>query len=194
MKKRMIRDMITPKYDNQIKNVLTEIRDRVFNEDNSFPELSRSDLMDLLNDCEYQGYLSHKSQKQNLITPYMNEDFALHPSAFVTRDGRNFIENGDEPLLKPTTQFNIQNVNGSSFGDNSPITNNYSKFTIEDLKKFVENIDDTADKKEGEDLIRTLESEDIKPGLLNRFDKLVGKYPNIAELVSKIIMTTVFGN
>ncbi|MEN0783682.1 hypothetical protein AAHR23_05765 [Listeria monocytogenes] len=186
--------MITLEYDNQIKKVLTEIRNKNFNEDNSFPELSRSYLMDLLNDCEYQGYLSHKSQKQNLITPYMNGGFALHPSAFVTRDGRNFIENGNEPSLKSMTQFNIQNVNGSSFGDNSSVTNNYSKFTIEDLKKFVENIDNTTDKKEGENLIRTLEVEDIKPNLLKRFDKLLGKYPNLVEITSGIIMRFIVGN
>ncbi|HGM4028860.1 TPA: hypothetical protein ACKPC4_000513 [Listeria monocytogenes] len=186
--------MITPNYDGQIKKVLTEIRDKHFHEDNSFPELSRSDLMDLLNDCEYQGYLSYKSQKQKLIIPYMNGGFALHPSAFVTRNGRNFIEKGDESIVMPTHQFNINNVYGSSFGDNNSVTNYFSNITIEDLKPLVESIEDHTDKKEGTELIKTLETEDIKPGLLNRFDKLVGKYPKIAELVSKIIIATVFGN
>ncbi|EAF2484425.1 hypothetical protein CV787_02540 [Listeria monocytogenes] len=186
--------MITPNYDDQIKKVLTEIRDKHFHEDNSFPELSRSDLMDLLNDCEYQGYLSYKSQKKKLISPDMDEGFSLHPSAFVTRDGRNFIEKGDESIIMPTHQVNIKNVYGSSFGDNNSVTNYFSNITIEDLKPLVESIEDPTDKKEGTELIKTLETEDIKPGFLNRFDKLVGKYPKIAELVSKIIISTVFGN
>lgn len=54
---------------------------------------------------EKDGFLDYSSSKQKLITTFAGgaELFSLHPTAFVTRQGRQFLEDNDRiqvPLLK----------------------------------------------------------------------------------------------
>ncbi|EDN7323718.1 hypothetical protein FHK07_12085 [Listeria monocytogenes] len=179
-------------YDDQMKIVLSDIRDKKFVEEKILPELSRDDVADLINDCQQQGFISHTSLKQPLLTRYNHGGFLIHPTTFITRDGRKFIEEGDKSPSNTNNHYSIQTVYGAYFGNNGSVTNNFSGISIDDLKSFIDTISDSNDKEEGHQLVKTLETEEIKPGLLKRFDNLVGKYPNLSDLVGKIMMFQLF--
>lgn len=179
-------------YDDQVKIVLTEILNDDFSPEKSLPDISRTQLENLLNDCERQGYLAHKSREQELVMSFMGEEFELHPTTYVTKDGRKFIKEGDHSSMATIQNYHFQNVYGANFGDNGSVTNNFSDVSIDDLKSFIENKLDSNDKEEGHQLVETLETEEIKPGLLKRFDNLVGKYPHLVDLVGKITMLQLF--
>lgn len=185
--------MSTLSYDDQLKAVLIEIRDKVFDSETSFSEISRDDLANLINDCENQNFLAHRASKQqDLVISYMDGGFSIQPSTFITREGRSFIEGDENNSMPITNHFNFQNVYGANFGNNGSVTNNFSGISIDDLKSVIDAIPDKNDKEEGQQLVKTLETEEIKPGLLKRFDNLVGKYPNLVDLVGKIAMIQLF--
>ncbi|EDP68589.1 hypothetical protein CAT7_04964 [Carnobacterium sp. AT7] len=178
-------------YDDLIKSILSEIDNDGFIPETSFPELKRDKLVNALRDCEQLGYLSHSSRSaQPLIITYY-DGFDLHPTTYVTRAGKQFIE-GKENSSTPTHQYNIQSVSGANFGENGSVTINYGA-SLSDIQTFIESTVDIDDKSEANELVNTLEKEPITPGLLKRFDNLLVKYPGLAKASGQVLLSIATG-
>ena len=179
-------------YSEDLKHLLIEIDNESFDENNIFPELRRDRVMKMLNDCKNQGFISHTSSKQNIVTGYMDGGFSLHPTTYVTMQGKQFVE-GKDNTPAPSHQYNIGTVQGSHFGDHGTITNNYGA-SISEINSLIETITDPADKEEAVQLVEILDAkEPLKPGLLKKFDTLLGKYPQLASTVGKLLLSFATG-
>lgn len=178
-------------YDENLRHLLTAIENENFDENNILPELSRDKVMRMLNDCENQGFISHASTKQKIVMGLMNGSFALQPSTYVTLQGRQFIE-GKENSPTPTHQYNIHNVSGANFGEHGSVTINYGA-SLSDIQSFIESDIIASDRPAAAALVDTLEKEPITPGLLKRFDKLLVKYPGLAQASGQVLLSIATG-
>src|SRR5699024_6104187 len=95
--------------DTKIKKVLQAIVDGVFNENSTLSEISRGELQEILLMSEDEGFISHRSSKQKLVQGFIGQgdDFILSPSAYVTRSGRQFLEDYDRTRIQSTQTINI---------------------------------------------------------------------------------------
>lgn len=178
-------------YDDGLKHLLTEIDNDSFEENNILPELGRDKVMRMLYDCEKQGFISHSSSKQKLVTGFMDGNFMLHPTTYVTRQGRHFLE-GKENSSTPTNQYNIHSVSGANFGDHGSITINYGA-SISDIQSFIESNIAPEDKAEATELVNTLEKNPITPGILKRFDNVLVKYPGLSQATGQFLLSVFTG-
>ena len=179
-------------YDDDLKLLLNDIDDGKFDEGSFLPSISRDKLINMLHDCEEQGFLSHKSSKQKLVTGFMDGGFMLHQSAFVTRKGRQFLE-GKENNSDFKNQFNINNATGSNFGDYGTVNNKYGS-SISEIQALISQITNSEDKQEAQELVTVLENEEpLKPGTLKKFDSFLGNYTNIADSVGKFLLSIATG-
>lgn len=175
--------------DTKIKKVLQAIVDGGFNENSTLSEISRRELQEILLMSEDEGFLSHRSSKQKLVQGFIGQgdDFILSPSAYVTRPGRQFLEDYDRTRIQSTQTINIESVSHSSIGNYNTV-NNYSDTPIEDLNELVESLNnDDETKEQGRELIETLKNEEIKPGYLAKFEQLLQKHPKTVELISSFL-------
>lgn len=179
-------------YSEDLKHLLIEIDNESFDENNIFPELRRDKIMKMLNDCENQGFISHSSSNQKIVIGFMGGGFILHPTTYITRQGKKFIE-GEQDSPAPSHQYNIGTVHGSNFGDHGTITNNYGA-SISEINSLIKSITDPTDKEEAVQLVEILDAkEPLKPGLLKKFDTLLGKYPELANTVAKLLLSFATG-
>jgi len=173
--------------DTKIKTVLKDIKDNKFDEQKTLSEISRKELKDILLMSEHDDFLSHTSDKQKLVQEFIGGGFVLSPSVFVTRAGRQFIEDYDRTKSSVTQTFNIESVSHSSLGNYNTV-NNYSETPIQDLKEYIDSIDDENRlKDEGKELVETLETEEVKPGYLAKFEDFLKEYPKTIDLISSFI-------
>lgn len=179
-------------YDDLIKKILTEIDNETFDPAESFPELKREKILNVIRDCEKLGYLSHSTSTTQPLVMVYYQGFDLHPTTYVTRAGRYFID-GKENSPNPTTLYNIGSVSGSNFGDHGSVTINYGA-SISDIQSFIEANVIADDKAEATELVNTLEKEPITPGLLQRFDKLLVKYPGLAKASGQFLLSVATGH
>lgn len=178
-------------YDENLRHLLTAIDNESFDENNILPDFSRDKVMRMLNDCENQGFISHASTKQKIVIGFMDGNFMLQPTTYVTRQGRQFIEGKENPPT-PTHQYNIQSVSGANFGENGSVTINHGA-SLSDIQTFIESTVDVDDKSEATELVNTLEKEPITPGLLKRFDNLLVKYPGLAKASGQFLLSIATG-
>ena len=175
--------------DIKIKKVLQAIVDGVFNENSTLSEISSGELREILLMSEDEGFISHRSSKQKLVQGFIGQgyDFILSPSSYVTRSGRQFLEDYDRTKIQSTQTINIESVSHSAIG-NYNIVNNYSDTLIEDLNELVESLSNNDETKEqGIELIETLKNEEIKLDYLAKFEQLLQKHPKIIELISSFL-------
>ncbi|MGM0259378.1 hypothetical protein [Enterococcus sp. AZ102] len=178
-------------YNDDLKILVQEIKDRKFNESNSLSHLDREDVIDMIFSAEQEGFISRRNSKDKIVQQFMGGDFMLNRSTYVTRSGMEFLEGYDRNKVQSpiSNQFN-GSITGLSIGDNNKntttINNNYG-YTIKDLKDLLSTLNE-SDKEIGNDLIKTLEIEEAKPGYLKRFDTFLQSYPKIAEVTGKIAL------
>lgn len=135
---------------------------------------------------ERDGFLSHESIKQKLVMNH-SSGYELHPTAYVTGQGRQFLEDYDRTKTQSIQTFNIESVSNSAIGNYNTL-NNYSETPIKDLEELVSSLsDDEETKKQGLELVETLKKEDVKPGYLSRFEDFLQKYPKSVELISSFL-------
>lgn len=175
-------------YDDKMRSVLKKIDSGEIPKSAGLSLDNGQEIIEIIKECENEGFLSHSSHKQKLVETFYNHEFMLHPSTRITRRGYNFIE-GKEDNIAPTQNFTIGEVHSSHIGNYGTVNNYLSENPIEDLKDYINEIQDPNDKATAEELVTTLETEEIKPGLLKRFDTLIGKYDNIAKLVGTVATT-----
>lgn len=169
----------------KIKKVLVAVKEGRFDERTTLPKEDREELKRVILMCEDDNFISHRSSKQKLVQVFMGDGFILHPTAYVTRAGEQFLEGFDRNEPQSSTVFNIEKVEGSALGNYNTV-NNYSEQPLEDLTEFVKTLEGDS-KNQGEELIDTLEKEEPKPGYLSKFDNLLTKYPNIVDLISSFL-------
>lgn len=183
-------------YKELMKLMLLEIDSR--NELEDFPVnpnlevLGEQKIISMLYDAVNSGYLSHHSKQQDLVTNFYGGGFLLHQTAYVTLQGRDFIE-GKSPESSVSNQtFHINSVTNSNIGNHGTINNH--GLTVSDLLKIIDkDISDPTDKKEAEELVNVISNEPIKPNLLKRFNTLLEKYPKVADTTGKILLTLATG-
>lgn len=119
-----------------------------------------------------------------------------NPTTQLTRAGEQFLEGYDRNSGQPSQNFTIQGNVANAILGNYNTQNNYdSEAIFEDLNSFIKNnIENEKDKEEGQELVDKLESEEIKPGYLSKFDALLQKYPNLTKFVSSILVGYALGN
>lgn len=184
-------------YDGMMKQVLSEIDNGTLPLGTSLNYSNASELMNIINDCETEGFLAQRSSKQKLVTGFLGGGFMIHPTAYITRKGRQFLEGKTSETIENTsvgTQYNFHgNISGSNFGDHGTVTINYGA-SISDVKSLMASIPDLKDKEEAAQLVEIIEAkEPIKPGLLGRFDTLLGKYPHFADTLGKLLLSYATG-
>lgn len=172
--------------DEKIKVVLEEIDDGTFNVGNTLPNETRLELKKILLMSARDGFIDHESTNQQLVINY-KDGFDLHPTTYVTRQGRQFLEDYDRTKTQSNQTFNIESVSNSAIGNYNTV-NNYSETPIQDLEKIVESLSDEDETKEqGKELVETLKKEDIKPGYLSKFEKFFQKHPKTVDLISSFL-------
>lgn len=169
----------------KIKKVLVAVKEGRFDEKKTLPKENREELKRVILMCEDDNFISHVSSKQKLVQGFMGGGFILHPTAYVTRAGEQFLEGFDRNEPQSSTVFNIEKVEGSALGNYNTV-NNYSETPLEDLAEFIKNLEGDF-KKQGEELIDTLENEEPKQGYLSKFDDLLAKYPKTVDLISSFL-------
>lgn len=180
--------------DEIIKKVLELINSQSFDENNSLPELSREELKRIVLMCQNENFITHNSSSQKLVMEYKG-GFLVNPTTQLTRAGRQFLEGYDRNRKQPPQNFTINGNIANAMLGNYNTQNNYNSESIfKDLNDYINNIENEQDKEKGQELIEKIESEEIKPGYLSKFDSLLEKYPNITKLVSSILIGFVIQN
>lgn len=170
--------------DDNIKIVLEQINKEIFNPESSLPHLSRTELKNVVLMSEDEGYISYRSSKgKPLVQGFMGGGWMISPTAFVTRSGHQFLEGFDRNVSQPSQTFNVGSVYNSAVG-NDNVVNNYSDTPIDDLKKYVSELANDEDKKEGNELVEALKNDEVKPGFLAKFDSFIEKHPKTIDLIS----------
>lgn len=172
--------------DTKIKEVLSSILKGNFNYEEILPNESREEVKRVLTISENDGFLSHTSDRKPLLTLMGQKGLMLHPTAYITRSGEQFLEGYDRTKAQSQTTFNIKNVSNSALGDYNTV-NNYSEKPLDDLVEFIKTLTETSDKEQGEKLINTLKNEEIKQGYLSKFDEFLSKYPTTVDLISSFV-------
>lgn len=178
--------IINMNVDEKIKVVLEEIHSGIFNAERTLRQISREELKNIILMCEEEGYLSHRNSKGKLVQQFMGGGFDVTPTVFVTRSGVQFLEGFDRNMPQPSQSFNIGTAYGSAFGNHSSVTNNYSNTPVEDLKDYVNSLTG-EDKVMGEELVDTLEKDDVRPGFLSKFEGFISKYPKTIDLIASAL-------
>lgn len=172
-------------YDDDLKQLLVEIDTDNFKESSSLPNLSRTALVNLIRGAEEEGFLSHSVNTTQPLLSVFHEGFLLHPTAYVPRKGKKFIEGEDRNISQQNVT--IGSVHGSNIGNHGIVNNYMSENPILDLKDYISTLQDSKDKSEASEMLSTLESQELKPGMLSRFDTVIGKYPEITKLVGNVL-------
>lgn len=175
-------------YDKEIKEIIKCIDNDNFDPENTLPKINRARLKKLIRICEQEEYISHKSTKNQKLLLVYYEGFDLHPTTFVTKKGFDFLEGKSE---QPTQQFNIHNSSGFNIGDYGLVNNYNSDIPLEDLKSYLNENVVLDDKAEYDELIDTLESGNLKPGVLNKFESFITKYPKTFDFVASFAGTAL---
>lgn len=179
-------------YDDNIREFLRLIDNEEFDPERCLPHLSREELKKVVLMSEEDGYISHRSsQGKPLIQNFMGGGWMISPETFVTRSGKQFMEGVDRKINHPTQIFYVQSAYNSAIGNENIINNNYSDTPIEDLKKYIKNSIEKKDKETGQKIVETLENDDIKPGLLAKFEKFFKKYPRTIDFVASFVTSVV---
>lgn len=179
--------------DDKIKVVLSKINDETFDVNNTLPNESREELKKIILMSEREGFITHESSKQKLLINFMGGGFDINSTTYLTRSGRQFLEDYDRTKSQVSQTFNIGSVANSAIGNYNTV-NNYSETPIQDLKELVQSLNnDDVLKDEGKELIKTLETEDVKPGYLAKFEDFLKKYPKSVELVSSFVTSIAIG-
>lgn len=173
-----------------LKDLDTDFDFNDFPKNSALKELDEQRIVNMLRDAEQEGYISHSSRKQELVTVHY-DGFLVHPTTYVTSKGRKFIE-GKLSDTSSSVNYHIGSVSNSNVGNYGTV-NNYG-ISFADLKAVIDGeISNESDKKEANELVDIIEKEPIKPNLLTRFDGLLKKYPNIAEATAKTLLTLATG-
>lgn len=173
--------------DDKIKIVLGEIQNGTFDAGKTLPSETREELKKVILMSEREGFVAHESTKQKLLISFMDGGFDISPSTFLTRAGRQFLEDYDRTKSQESQVFNIESVDNSAIGNYNTV-NNYSEKPIEDLEIFIKSLSNEDETKEqGKELIETLKNEEITPGYLSKFEQLLQKHPKTVELISSFL-------
>lgn len=100
-------------------------------------------------------------------------------NAYITEAGFDFLE-GKKPESNPQfVQHNTFNapVSGSSFGTNNPIVNNFNN-SLDNLENFIASLP-KEEQKIANEILETIKSQDVKPGMFKKFSSFFEKHPNI---------------
>ncbi|MEK5106535.1 hypothetical protein MHI57_07165 [Cytobacillus sp. FSL K6-0129] len=169
-------------YDDQIKLLLERIKNDSLTKE-PLPGMNDEQYFSLVEDCHQNGYIS-TSMKQ-IVFRSKGGGF-LADGISLTKKGHDFL-NGKENLPTIGQQFNVGTANGSSFGNHGTVTNNYG-ISFEDLMILIDREIEPPDKATAIEIVETVQEQELNPGLLEKFDDFLKKYPNLASSISGFIM------
>ncbi len=174
-------------YNEQIKMLLTRVLNNSLSNE-PLPGMTEEQYFALIEDCERNGYIS--TYMKQIVYRYMDGG-DIADGITLTKSGHDFLEGNDADTSSPTIgqQFNIGTASNSNFGNYGTVTNNFG-ITIEDLFKFIEEKIEPNDQEEAKEVLEVVQkTEELKPGVLKRFDNLLQKYPNFSSSIGTLIMT-----
>lgn len=163
---------------------LLELRYRGEDATNDNLELSPSEYFQIVREAKKRGYID-----VNIVDTktgsFINGDIR------ITEKGAEFIQPTKETEEMIEMQFNIQNgdFRGASLGSGNTVNNNWSS-SIEQLKEYIDGLG-AEDQKIGNELINTIETNEIKPGLLSKFVNFLEKHPNVVSYVGNTLVWTL---
>lgn len=173
-------------YDAKLKLVLNAIIERKRLEaQDVLPEIGKEELYNIIEDL----YKENMIQCQWASGPVnrFKGGALIDDNLSVTRKGHGFLSGTlDTPTIR--NQFNVQGgIHSSNIGDYGTVNNNFGA-SLEELKSLIQELQG-SDLTQGKEMVEVIETEEIKPGFLSRFDKFLGKYPNIASTAGKLLLT-----
>lgn len=109
----------------------------------------------------------------------------------ITEKGAEFVHpiKGTEGISG--IQFNIQNgdFRGASLGTGNTVNNNWTS-SLEQLKEYINGLG-TEEQEIGNELIATIETNEVKPGLLSKFVDFLEKHPHVVSYVGNALVWTL---
>lgn len=178
------------KLDDKLKKFLEKVRSKE-NINSTFPNNNeRNEMLEIARIAEDEKFIKHSSSSnQPMIITFMNSEWMLAPSTQLTRAGHQFLEGFDRNMSQPSQTFNVGTAYGSAFGNENEIHNTYSNTPIEELKTFVDKLENKDDQRIGNDLIETLQNEPPRPGFLSKFKSFIDRYPKVIDSISSFLVS-----
>lgn len=176
-------------YDEQIRTLLNLVKNGTLTNE-PIPGMTSEQYFALIEDCERNGYISTYMKK--IVYRFMGGDGDIADGIVLTKTGHDFLENKTEtPTI--SQQFNFQSVSQSNIGNNGTV-NIYQQVKMDELISYIKENINAPDQAEAQEVVSTLQSEGMKPGVLKKFDSLLEKYPGLTAAVSSVVMTILTGN
>lgn len=169
-------------YDEKIRAILKKVSDGSL-PDQPIEGFTQAEYFSMIEECHEEGYL--KTTDKNIVSRTKTDIF-LSEEILLTRNGYKFL-NGIEDSPQGN-KYIIGSVTSSNIGDNGTVNIEHGLSAAE-VMEIVHKLVDASDKKEAEELIKTVEQEELKPGALKKFISLLEKYPSLVETVGRLVMT-----
>lgn len=110
-----------------------------------------------------------------------------HDNVRLSDKGAQLVNPTEEKEITSTTfNFHGGDFRGAGFGSNITINNKWDE-SLDELKNYINDLDQ-EEKIIGNEMVKIIESKDIKPGIFSRFAGFLEKHPNVVSLAGKAIV------
>lgn len=162
-----------------LRGILTKLYDSGTIDYRDFPELTKKDYDSLLIICDEDNYIKNLS-----ISKYKGGAVIFDDKARITELGVKFMQDKQENPHSLTQNFTFNApVHSSAIGNDAKITNNFNS-SLEELEKIISTLN-AEDQIIANEILETVKTQDVKPGMFSRFTDFFEKHPNFVNTLGK---------